>query len=48
MNMCRKETNNWKENKERDLCCENKEGNFIKMEFLLRKVNTDLNTLTIN
>ena len=32
MNMCRKETNNWKENKERDLCRENKEGNFIKME----------------
>ena len=32
MNMCRKETNDWKENEERDLCCENKEGNFIKME----------------
>ena len=28
----RKETNDWKENEERDLCCENKEGNFIKME----------------
>ena len=32
MNMCRKETNDWKENEERDLCCENKERNFIKME----------------
>ena len=28
----RKETNDWKKNKERDLCCENKEGNIIKME----------------
>ena len=28
----RKEIKDWKKNKERDLCCENKEGNTIKME----------------